>query len=178
MGDTSFVQRSQVKKMRAVRDSVGALVAHHFPSATPHHVDETHYAFGIDEHPRDGASSTRVFAPEPEINLPTFLHFSYTLRPDTLTQDASLDSLESSRQALLSDLNRLFTGNPEGETIAEGGERVVVGTSRNHPVGGLNIITYGTPEALHTNLKRNLERPDCKDLKSVIPNIESGANIS
>ena len=162
MGENPALEKKRLAMQRSVRDTVEALIVRHFPSATPNRFDDNiEGIFGIDQHPRDDTHSARVFSSE--INNPQFLHFCKNLTPDAVTQDHAISSCEDARQALLIDLNRLFTGSDEGQMV-EDRPRVIVGTSTQTPVGGLNIILRGTAEELHGLMQQNITKhPELKD---------------
>jgi len=149
-----------------VRDTINGVVAHHFPDATPHHLGETAYATGMDEKPVAGKSSARTFRPVDghEDMWPGFVHSSHNLPENKLKGN------DGAEAGLRRDLNRLFTGNPDGQQIpvvvakdADGKvtsrstrDMVAVSASSQHPEGAVNVIAYGSPAELYDRIQANL----------------------
>lgn len=173
--------------MIAVRDTVNNLIEAHFPSATPGRFKEMALAFGIDAHPIDDLHTARwhFAVPEHEDMYPSFLHTSYNVSPADIGQQLELSSMNEAEQALRSDLNRLFTGQAMGETFPvvvaklDGkpqGTRpqdiVKVSASGQYSENGLNVLIYGSPEALYARMQKHL--PTQSDLREFVP---KGAQI-
>lgn len=177
----NIITQKHLAKRKAVVDAVNALVAHHLPDATPYRLDEHALAFSADEHKRDDQSpAVRIMAPPKgdEDMFPQFLHFSFSLRPDGVTQDHSIRSSREYFNELRADINRLFTGTGAGEQMPvvvakEAGkptafgsiDRVMASMSEQYPQGSINLILHGTPEELYDRMRLHLaENPDLQKL--------------
>ena len=144
--------------MLAVKSAIEAVVARHFPAATPCPIEETNYAFGIGRTTVEGENACRIIAPvrNDEDMYPGYLHYCFNLTPADITQDSALRSAAWETNQLQDELNLLFTGDRNGQSFtltasknSDGKptsfvqhQKIWVTSSEQYPEGGLNILMY------------------------------------
>lgn len=176
----SILDEKNRQKADFVRDTINSAIAHHFPAATPSHITEVPDTVGLDATPIDGKHSMRAFLPVAgdEDMWPGFIHASHNMPAAELKKDQ-----DRATDGLRRDLNRLLTGNPDGEKLpivaakdADGKvtsrteiDRVRVSLSTQYPQGALTVIAQGTETELFDRIKGNLAKDENADLRTHAP---------